>query len=148
MARLGVWSGRGPQLDLHQPTFDLDERALAVGVRVMVNTSSSRRGCSSLTARRPLSYVPGPTLLAGPRAQIVHVIGWRTGDFGCFGHHAEVARRRDAALPRVDDVQPRQHRIGVGVRRHAVDAAANLLVDAEFGPSQRSRFASSSLVMS
>jgi amidohydrolase len=37
MARLGVWSGRGPQLDLHQPNFDLDERALAVGVRVMSN---------------------------------------------------------------------------------------------------------------
>ncbi|MGV0852694.1 M20 family metallopeptidase [Mycolicibacterium phlei] len=37
MARLGVWSGRGPQLDLHQPTFDLDERALAIGVRLMVN---------------------------------------------------------------------------------------------------------------
>jgi amidohydrolase len=37
MARLGVWSGEGPQLDLHQPTFDLDERALAVGVRVLVN---------------------------------------------------------------------------------------------------------------
>ncbi len=37
MARLGVWSGRGPQLDLHQPTFDLDERALAVGVRLLVN---------------------------------------------------------------------------------------------------------------
>ncbi|MDX1874195.1 amidohydrolase [Mycolicibacterium sp. 120266] len=37
MARLGVWSGRGPQLDLHQPTFDLDERALAVGVQVMSN---------------------------------------------------------------------------------------------------------------
>jgi amidohydrolase len=37
MARLGVWSGEGPQLDLHQPTFDLDERALAVGLRVMVN---------------------------------------------------------------------------------------------------------------
>ncbi|CAJ1502194.1 M20 family metallopeptidase [[Mycobacterium] kokjensenii] len=35
MARLGVWSGDGPQLDLHQPTFDLDERALAVGVQVM-----------------------------------------------------------------------------------------------------------------
>ncbi|WP_046321404.1 amidohydrolase [Mycobacterium sp. UM_Kg1] len=35
MGRLGVWSGSGPQLDLHQPTFDLDERALAVGVRVM-----------------------------------------------------------------------------------------------------------------
>ncbi|OBJ69675.1 M20 family metallopeptidase [Mycobacterium sp. 1274756.6] len=37
MARLGVWSGQGPQLDLHQPTFDLDERALAIGVRVLVN---------------------------------------------------------------------------------------------------------------
>jgi amidohydrolase len=37
MARLGVWSGSGPQLDLHQPTFDLDERALAVGVQVMSN---------------------------------------------------------------------------------------------------------------
>lgn len=37
MGRLGVWSGRGPQLDLHQPTFDIDERALAVGVRVLVN---------------------------------------------------------------------------------------------------------------
>lgn len=35
MARLGVWSGHGPQLDIHQATFDLDERALAVGVRVM-----------------------------------------------------------------------------------------------------------------
>ncbi len=38
MARLGVWTGRGPQLDLHQPSFDIDERALAVGVRVLVNT--------------------------------------------------------------------------------------------------------------
>ncbi len=37
MARLGVWSGDGPQRDLHQPNFDLDERALAVGVRVLVN---------------------------------------------------------------------------------------------------------------
>ena len=37
MARLGVWSGIGPQLDLHQPTFDVDERALGVGVRVLVN---------------------------------------------------------------------------------------------------------------
>lgn len=35
MCRLGVWPGVGPQLDLHQPTFDLDERALAVGVQVM-----------------------------------------------------------------------------------------------------------------
>jgi amidohydrolase len=35
MARLGVWSGHGPQSDLHQPNFDLDERALAVGVRTL-----------------------------------------------------------------------------------------------------------------
>ena len=38
MARLGVWGGVGPQLDLHQPNFDLDERALGVGIRVLVNT--------------------------------------------------------------------------------------------------------------
>jgi amidohydrolase len=37
MARLGVWRGTGPKLDIHQPDFDLDERALAVGVRVMTN---------------------------------------------------------------------------------------------------------------
>jgi amidohydrolase len=37
MARLGVWSGRGAQLDLHQPTFDVDERALGVGVRLLAN---------------------------------------------------------------------------------------------------------------
>lgn len=37
LGRLGVWSGQGPYYDLHQPTFDLDERALGVGVRVFVN---------------------------------------------------------------------------------------------------------------
>ena len=41
LARLGV---RGPDatepyLDLHQPTFDIDERALAVGVRVLAHTA-------------------------------------------------------------------------------------------------------------
>lgn len=39
LARLGVWSGEGPQRDLHQSTFDLDERALPIGVRVMVHTA-------------------------------------------------------------------------------------------------------------
>lgn len=39
LARLGVWSGEGPQRDLHQSTFDLDERALPLGVRVMVHTA-------------------------------------------------------------------------------------------------------------
>ncbi|MGM1060324.1 amidohydrolase [Saccharothrix sp. Mg75] len=38
-ARLGVWDGVSPQRDLHQPGFDLDERALMVGVRVMVHTA-------------------------------------------------------------------------------------------------------------
>jgi amidohydrolase len=37
MARLGVWSGEGDQLDIHQPTFDLDERALGVGVKVLTS---------------------------------------------------------------------------------------------------------------
>ena len=45
MARLGVWSGEGPQLDLHQPTFDLDERALAIGLRVMVNIIEQSAAC-------------------------------------------------------------------------------------------------------
>jgi amidohydrolase len=41
LARLGVRSpdATGPYLDLHQPTFDIDETALAVGVRVLVQTA-------------------------------------------------------------------------------------------------------------
>jgi amidohydrolase len=39
MGRLGVWAGEGPQRDLHQSTFDLDERALPLGVRVMVHAA-------------------------------------------------------------------------------------------------------------
>ncbi|MCW0212797.1 MAG: amidohydrolase [Pseudonocardia sp.] len=39
MARLGVWPGVGPMKDIHQPTFDLDERALPVGVRILVNAA-------------------------------------------------------------------------------------------------------------
>jgi amidohydrolase len=38
-ARLGVWSGEGQTRDLHQPTFELDERALLVGTRIMVHTA-------------------------------------------------------------------------------------------------------------
>lgn len=37
--RLGVWSGEGEMRDLHRPTFELDERALALGVRCMVHTA-------------------------------------------------------------------------------------------------------------
>lgn len=38
-ARLGVWSGEGPMRDLHQPTFEADERALLTGIRTMVHTA-------------------------------------------------------------------------------------------------------------
>ena len=41
MARLGVWSGEGPMRDIHQPTFDLDERAIPFGVRVLVQSALS-----------------------------------------------------------------------------------------------------------
>jgi amidohydrolase len=37
--RLGVWSGEGTMRDIHQSTFVLDERALMVGVRVMVHAA-------------------------------------------------------------------------------------------------------------
>ncbi len=40
-ARLGVHPGSGRIKDLHQPTFSLDERALLVGIRAMVNTALS-----------------------------------------------------------------------------------------------------------
>ena len=41
LARLGVRSpaATGPYLDLHQPAFDIDEDALAVGVRLLVHTA-------------------------------------------------------------------------------------------------------------
>ena len=39
MARIGVWPGHGPLRDLHQPTFDLDERALPFGVRVLTQAA-------------------------------------------------------------------------------------------------------------
>jgi amidohydrolase len=39
MARIGVWPGHGPMRDLHQPTFDLDERALPFGVRVLAHSA-------------------------------------------------------------------------------------------------------------
>ena len=35
-ARLGVHNGQGPTLDLHASTFDVDERAIGLGLRAMV----------------------------------------------------------------------------------------------------------------
>ncbi|WP_037056039.1 amidohydrolase [Pseudonocardia asaccharolytica] len=39
MGRLGVWPGTGPMRDIHQPTFDLDERALPLGVRILTRAA-------------------------------------------------------------------------------------------------------------
>ena len=39
MARLGVWSGDGPMRDIHQPSFDIDERAIPFGVRILARTA-------------------------------------------------------------------------------------------------------------
>jgi amidohydrolase len=46
LARLGVRppDEDGPYLDLHQPTFDIDEDALAVGVRLLVHTALDALG--------------------------------------------------------------------------------------------------------
>jgi amidohydrolase len=44
MARLGVWPGVGPMKDIHQPTFDLDERALPFGLRILVNSALAALG--------------------------------------------------------------------------------------------------------
>lgn len=38
-ARLGTHSGDGPRLDLHASTFDVDERAIAIGVEVLVRSA-------------------------------------------------------------------------------------------------------------
>ena len=55
MGRLGVWPGHGPQLDLHQPTFDVDERALDVGVRTLVHSAIA-------------AWNQGPAARSGPPA--------------------------------------------------------------------------------
>jgi amidohydrolase len=39
LARLGVCTPGAPPLDLHQPTFDVDERCIGVGVRVLVGAA-------------------------------------------------------------------------------------------------------------
>lgn len=46
LARLGVRrpGAAGPQLDLHQSTFDIDENALAVGVRLLVHAALTALG--------------------------------------------------------------------------------------------------------
>ncbi|WP_439032382.1 amidohydrolase [Gordonia terrae] len=46
MARLGVWDGFGPQVDLHAPNFDLDERCLAIGVRALAGIVLNARSAA------------------------------------------------------------------------------------------------------
>jgi amidohydrolase len=44
MARLGVRAPGSPVLDLHQPTFDVDESAIAVGVKLLAGAVLATRG--------------------------------------------------------------------------------------------------------
>jgi amidohydrolase len=39
MARLGTRTPGGPTYDLHQAAFDVDERAIGVGVRVLTSAA-------------------------------------------------------------------------------------------------------------
>jgi len=39
LARLGVWDGVSPRVDLHSSEFVVDERALAAGIRLMTHTA-------------------------------------------------------------------------------------------------------------
>jgi amidohydrolase len=59
LGRLGTHAG-GPPLDLHRGTFDVDERAIGIGVRVLARTA-----LHALTADaappRPGSGAPGET---------------------------------------------------------------------------------------
>jgi amidohydrolase len=59
LARLGTHGG-GPPLDLHRGTFDVDERAIAVGVRLLARTAMHALEADSAPARtgRP---APGDT---------------------------------------------------------------------------------------
>ena len=39
LARLGVWDGISPKVDLHSSSFTVDERAVAAGIRLMTHTA-------------------------------------------------------------------------------------------------------------
>jgi amidohydrolase len=50
LARLGTRTPGAPELDIHQPTFDIDERAIDVGIKVQVH--------AALTALREAAATP------------------------------------------------------------------------------------------
>jgi amidohydrolase len=39
LARLGVWDGVSPRVDLHSSTFTVDERAVAAGIRLLTHSA-------------------------------------------------------------------------------------------------------------
>jgi amidohydrolase len=64
LGRLGVQRPGEPPLDLHQPSFDIDEGALEVGVRVMVSTAlAALRARAADDAARAGSDLPDSELL-------------------------------------------------------------------------------------
>ena len=122
MARLGVWSGVGEQLDIHQPHV----RSGRAG--------AGRRGAGAVGEPRPgqrrgarrFASVPGPTL----RLLRVPEVDARTsaggaGDLCGVGDHAEVAGGGQAALVGVEHVRARRERVALGV-----DPQADLAVEA------------------
>ncbi len=54
LVRLGVWDGLSPQVDLHSPTFHADERAIAVGVRLMVHAALGALDAVDTGPQQPL----------------------------------------------------------------------------------------------
>ena len=55
LARLGTRApGSGADFDIHQPAFDVDERAIGVGVRLMVATALTAMGDAGAAASAPL----------------------------------------------------------------------------------------------
>jgi amidohydrolase len=61
LARLGTrMPGSATSYDLHQPTFDVDERAIGVGVRVMAATAITALWDDGAMVAQPLPGVTGP----------------------------------------------------------------------------------------
>jgi amidohydrolase len=54
LARLGVWDGVSPQVDLHSSYFTADERAIAVGVRLLTQVAWHALGAPGAGAEGPL----------------------------------------------------------------------------------------------
>ncbi|GAB3311611.1 amidohydrolase [Geodermatophilus aquaeductus] len=66
LARLGTHGG-GPPLDLHRGTFDVDERAIGVGVRLMVRTALQALAADAGTSA-PAAGAPAGGHPARPRS--------------------------------------------------------------------------------